>query len=104
MAHAPANFFVETGEDKSGTKEKDEDDSRDAILIGNFGDGRINAYSTSGRFLGQIRQDGRPIVIEGLWAIMFPPATATTIDPNRLYFTAGPDDETEGLFGYIKKD
>jgi uncharacterized protein (TIGR03118 family) len=73
-----------------------------AILIGNFGDGRINAYSLNGKFLGQLRAHGQPIEIEGLWAIMFPPATST-IDPNRLYFAAGPDDEEDGLFGYITK-
>jgi hypothetical protein len=33
---------------------------------------------------------------------MFPPATST-IDQNRLYFAAGPDDEEDGLFGYITK-
>jgi hypothetical protein len=31
------------------------------------------------------------------------PATATAVNANRLYFTAGPDDETEGIFGYIVK-
>ena len=104
VAHSPANFFADTEQDKSGMKEKDAEDTGDAILIGNFGDGHINAYSKSGRFLGQIREDGKPIAIEGLWAIMFPPATATAIDPNRLYFTAGPDAEMSGLFGYIKKE
>jgi hypothetical protein len=89
-----------------GIKEKhgDDDDNGDVILVGNFGDGRINAFSHSGKFLGQLRQHGKPIEIEGLWAIMFPPTTATAIDPNRLYFAAGPGDETEGLFGYIHKN
>jgi uncharacterized protein (TIGR03118 family) len=72
------------------------------VLVGNFGDGRINAFDSDGRFLGQLRQHGEPIKIEGLWSLMFPPATST-INPNRLYFTAGPDDEEEGLFGYITK-
>lgn len=90
VAWAPPSFFGE------GVR------SEGAILIGNFGDGHINAYSTAGDFLGQLRQHGQPIKIEGLWAIMFPPATST-IDPNRLYFTAGPDDESNGLFGYITK-
>jgi len=111
VAHAPAGFFVDTDQDNdnNGMKEKDEDNDHDrvrdstAILVGNFGDGRINAYSTSGKFLGQLRQHGNPIVIEGLWAIMFRPTSPTTIDPMRLYFAAGPKDETEGLFGYINK-
>jgi uncharacterized protein (TIGR03118 family) len=90
VAWAPATFF-----DSGATGQA-------AILIGNFGDGHINAYSTDGVFLGQLRAHGNPIEIEGLWAISFPPATST-IDPNRLYFAAGPDDEEEGLFGYITK-
>lgn len=74
-------------------------ESQPVILIGNFGDGRINAYNMNGDFLGQLRAHGNPIVIEGLWAITFPPGGAT----NRLYFAAGPDDEQDGLFGYITK-
>ena len=75
----------------------------DTYLVGNFGDGRINAYSSDGTFLGQLRAHGGPIDIEGLWAIMFAPVTATSVDPNKLFFTAGPDGETHGLFGYIQK-
>ena len=78
----------------------DATDMQDVILVGNFGDGRINAFNSDGAFLGQLRAHGNPIVIEGLWAIMFPPGTNNT---NRLYFAAGPDDEQDGLFGYIKK-
>lgn len=85
VAKAPAGFFGENGQE--------------AILIGNFGDGRINAYNMNGDYLGQLRSHGSPIEIEGLWAITFPPGGAT----NRLYFAAGPDDEEEGLFGYIIK-
>ena len=73
------------------------------ILVGNFGDGRINAFDENGNFLGQLRAHGEPIVIERLWAISFAPTTATTINPNWLYFAAGPDDEVDGLFGYITK-
>ncbi|HEY0580020.1 MAG TPA: TIGR03118 family protein, partial [Candidatus Nitrosocosmicus sp.] len=80
-----------------------EDDvkSQSSILVGNFGDGRINAFTTSGKFLGQLRGAHHHILsIDGLWAIMFPPATST-IDQKRLYFNAGPNDETHGLFGYL---
>jgi uncharacterized protein (TIGR03118 family) len=91
VAWAPASFFG------------DDENARPAILIGNFGDGHINAYNEDGNFLGQLRAHGNPIVIDGLWAISFPPATATAVNANRLYFTAGPDDETEGIFGYIIK-
>ena len=74
------------------------------ILIGNFGDGRINIYDEHGNFQGQLRAHGNPIEIEGLWGISFAPATATAINPNWLYFAAGPGDEMEGLFGYITKE
>jgi len=75
----------------------------DAILVGNFGDGRINVYDPSGHFVGQLRSKGKVLVIDGLWAISFAPVTATAIDPGWLYFAAGPDDENDGLFGYITK-
>lgn len=91
IAWAPETFFT----DDSGK-------SQEAILIGNFGNGYINAYSPKGSFLGQLKDHGKPIIIDGLWALMFPPSTST-IDPNRLYFAAGPDDENDGLFGYITK-
>jgi uncharacterized protein (TIGR03118 family) len=81
----------------------DNNDMSPAILIGNFGNGRINAFTASGDRLGELRAHGQPIAIEGLWALSFPPTTST-IDPHRLYFTAGPDDETHGLFGYIIQD
>lgn len=89
VAKAPASFFGEDG-------------MAGVVLVGNFGDGRINAFDSDGRFLGQLRKSGQPIIIEGLWAIMFPPATST-INPNWLYFAAGPDHEENGLFGYITK-
>lgn len=72
------------------------------LLVGNFGDGRINAYGVNGKFLGQLQSHKHTIVIDGLWALSFPPTTST-IDQGRLYFTAGPDDEKDGLFGYIIK-
>ena len=81
--------------------DNDEDDAQGVILVGNFGDGRINAFDKWGHLLGQLKSKGNTIVIEGLWGISFPPATATTVDPGRLYFAAGPDGETHGLFGYI---
>ena len=105
VAHAPAGFLADTDndEDHHSLRGKDDDDNEDVILVGNFGDGRINAFNKHGKFLGHLREHGKPIVIEGLWALMFPPSTAP-INPNRLYFAAGPGDETEGLFGYIVKD
>ncbi len=74
-----------------------------ALLIGNFGDGHINVYDRSGNLIGPLRSRGRTLEIDGLWGISFAPATATSVNPNWLYFAAGPDDEADGLFGYISK-
>lgn len=72
-----------------------------ALLIGNFGDGKINAYTRSGAFLGTLRDmQGQPIVIDGLWGLTF--GNGVMSDEDDLYFTAGPGDETHGLFGEIK--
>jgi len=113
VAMAPVSFFMDTDQDKDDKngKENSGDGSgiskgagdENVILVGNFGDGRINVFRLNGDFLGQLRSHGHDIVIDGLWALVFPPATATAIDPNRLYFTAGPNDEADGLFGYIIK-
>lgn len=48
-----------------------------------------------------LHSKGKPIVIDGLWALSFAPATATGVNPNWLFFAAGPKDEADGLFGYI---
>ena len=69
----------------------------------NKGDGRINAYSLEGEFLGQLKTEHNVIEIDELCAITFPPVSSS-IDKNRLYFAAGPDEEEDGLFGYIVKD
>jgi uncharacterized protein (TIGR03118 family) len=74
-----------------------------AILVGNFGDGHINVYDESGHFIGPIRAKHKALVIDGLWAISFAPVTATTVNPNWLFFAAGPDEEADGLVGYITK-
>ncbi len=76
------------------------------LLIGNFGDGTIQAYAptASGTFqhVGQLRDgSGNPIVIDGLWAIEFGLGSANNGPTNTLFFTAGPDDESHGLFGSI---
>jgi uncharacterized protein (TIGR03118 family) len=73
-----------------------------ALLVGNFGDGRINAYNpATGEFLGRLRhEDGSPIEIEGLWALRF--GNGVTGNPTTLLFTAGIEDEAHGLFGAIE--
>jgi uncharacterized protein (TIGR03118 family) len=71
------------------------------ILIGNFGDGRINGFTSGGDFQGALRNpDGRAVEIEGLWAIVF--GTEAAADPNKLYFTAGTNGEADGLFGSVQ--
>jgi uncharacterized protein (TIGR03118 family) len=72
------------------------------ILVGNFGDGRINAYDAStGEHVGQLSSPvGGPISIPGLWGLRFAPATPGA-GPNTLFFTAGINDEADGLFGEI---
>jgi uncharacterized protein (TIGR03118 family) len=75
------------------------------LLVGNFGDGQIAAYEevSSGVFelSGQLHgARGGPLSIDGLWALGF--GNGITTGPrNALFFTAGPDDETHGLFGSI---
>jgi uncharacterized protein (TIGR03118 family) len=81
----------------------DGSDVQNIILVGNFGDGHINAYNSDGVFQGQLRSHGNPIEIQGLWGIAFAPANSTTFDHDRLFFAAGPGGEKHGLFGFIKK-
>lgn len=98
------------------------------LLVGNFGDGQINAYAmghehghghgheqSHGRgsrheaahehggwhHVGTLRSTGGgKLVIDGLWALEFGNAGSNG-DPNTLFFTAGPNDEADGLFGTI---
>ena len=71
-----------------------------AILVGNFGDGRINAFSNRGELLGSLSgRKGQPITIEGLWSLKF--GMFQGADPEDLYFTAGVNDEQDGLIGEI---
>jgi uncharacterized protein (TIGR03118 family) len=71
------------------------------LLIGNFGNGRINAFDPrSGRFDGALRdKHGSKLSIDGLWALEF--GNGVIGNPNTLLFTAGPADESQGLFGAI---
>jgi len=72
------------------------------LLVGNFGDGFINAFDpTTGAFRGTMADaSGNPIHIEGLWALMFGNG-ASAGSTNRLFFTAGINGENDGLFGVI---
>jgi len=60
-----------------------------AILVGNFGDGTIDAYDTTGKFLGQITDSsGKVLVNPGLWDMVFG-GGGVSGDPGTLYLTAG---------------
>jgi len=71
------------------------------ILVGNFGDGTINAFDPqNGDFLGQVKdQTGATLVNASLWALVF--GAGGTGDTDTLYFTAGLANEGHGLFGAI---
>jgi uncharacterized protein (TIGR03118 family) len=71
-----------------------------ALLIGNFGDGRINAYDSHGRFLDALEdQNGEPIVIDGLWTLS--QGGGLHSSPDTIFFSAGPNGETDGTFGTL---
>jgi len=84
ITHAPAGFAAAT----------------ETILVGNFGDGRINIFDLDGNYKGQLQNNGKLVGIEGLWALSFLKPATTAAD--KLYFTAGPGGEAHGLFGYLK--
>jgi uncharacterized protein (TIGR03118 family) len=71
------------------------------LLVGNFGDGAINAYDPrTGAFRGTLEnKDGNQIKVNGLWALRFGNGVIGT--PQTLLFTAGIGDEAHGLFGEI---
>jgi uncharacterized protein (TIGR03118 family) len=73
-----------------------------ALLVGNFGNGRINAYNAkTGESLGGLKDpDGEPIAIDGLWALQVGNGKAGG-DAGTVYFTAGLFGETHGLFGSL---
>jgi uncharacterized protein (TIGR03118 family) len=76
------------------------------LLVGNFGNGRINAYSIDkhghGHFEGQLKDpNGKPIQIDGLWALKVGNDHAAG-SSNTLFFTAGINGEKDGLFGSLQ--
>jgi len=93
LALAPANFGRFSGD----------------LLIGNFGNGRIHAFdpaqlTEAGEFeaVGLLHSaSGRPIQIDGLWALQFGHGASANGPTNTLFFTAGPAEEEHGLFGSL---
>jgi uncharacterized protein (TIGR03118 family) len=88
LAMAPASFGRSAGD----------------LLVGNFGDGQINAYANGNggwSHVGTLRTtNGQKLVIDRLWALEFGNA-GNNGNPDTLFFTAGPNDESDGLFGTI---
>ena len=71
------------------------------VLVGQFGGGQIAAFDRRGHFDGLLRnKDGSAVTIDGLWALTFGNG-AKNADPEKLYFTAGTNDEADGLFGNL---
>src|SRR5262245_54948911 len=73
------------------------------LLIGNFGDGHIDAYDPSHNYSsdGQLKgADGKAVTLPGLWALQFGNGVSSG-DANTLFFTAGPGGGTHGLFGSL---
>jgi len=85
VAIAPANFGAFSGD----------------LLVGNFGNGRISALNPqTGHFIGPVTDaSGKPIVIDGLWALLV--GNTAIGGPDSILFTAGPDNETHGLVGKL---
>jgi uncharacterized protein (TIGR03118 family) len=71
------------------------------LLVGNFGNGEINAFNpVTGLFLGTLSDSsGNPIVNQDLWALAV--RTGGSFDSNAVYFTAGINHQTDGLFGEL---
>jgi uncharacterized protein (TIGR03118 family) len=72
------------------------------FLIGNFGDGVINVYDSSGTFIGTLASlmSGSPLVNSGLWALTFGNG-GNGGSPNSLYLTAGLNGQAGGLLARI---
>jgi uncharacterized protein (TIGR03118 family) len=77
------------------------------LLIGGVEDGHINAYDLkTHNFLGILRENGKPIVIDGLWAMVFGGGTKASGKRNQLFFVGGcnfdPNVASTGSFGYVE--
>jgi uncharacterized protein (TIGR03118 family) len=73
----------------------------DQLLVGNFGSGTIMAFEANGDFGGLLRAEhGGPVTIDGLWGLRFG-NDGKGGRSSTLYFSAGPDSESHGLFGSL---
>ncbi|GAA0677244.1 TIGR03118 family protein [Kitasatospora atroaurantiaca] len=74
------------------------------LLVGNFGDGHINAYDEkTGRFEGTLKdRNGKPIVIPGLWGLLR--GTEKSGGKDSIWFAAGIEEENHGLLGILRAE
>jgi uncharacterized protein (TIGR03118 family) len=73
------------------------------LLIGNFGDGYVHAFNAvSGKFEGTLLDpSGYPLWVDGLWGLSFGGNSTNNGMATELFFTAGPNDESNGILGKI---
>jgi uncharacterized protein (TIGR03118 family) len=74
-----------------------------SLLVGMFGSGEIAAFNpVNGRFIGLMKKaDNSTLTVNGLWALGFGAGNANSGPYNTLFFTAGPSDEHDGIFGAL---
>jgi uncharacterized protein (TIGR03118 family) len=72
------------------------------LLVGNFGDGRINAFDpASGQLVGAVKDaSGAAFAVPGLWGLAFG-NDANNQPHNTLFFAAGTNNEANGAYGRI---
>jgi uncharacterized protein (TIGR03118 family) len=70
------------------------------LLVGNFGDGRITAYNAALKSKGQIKIAKKPLVIDGLWALIVGNGGSGG-SASDVYFTSGPNKQADGLMGSL---
>jgi uncharacterized protein (TIGR03118 family) len=73
------------------------------LLVGQFGSGQIAVFDLlTGRFAGLLLDSGGlPIQIDGLWGLGFGGGGSGNGPANALFFSAGPNGESNGLFGML---
>ena len=72
------------------------------LLVGNFRSGTIMTFDAGGGFHGLLQAvNDEPVTIDRLWGLKFGNGTKAGV-PGTLYFSAGPDDESHGLFGSLQ--
>jgi uncharacterized protein (TIGR03118 family) len=72
------------------------------LLVGNFGSGTIMTFNAEGDFQGLLKAHRHgAVTIDGLWALTFGNNGSAGGNTDTLFFTAGPDGESHGLFGIL---